>query len=146
MTRLVLRRPRRTAMTQVVLIRPGATVYDEEGRVQGVLDIPLSDRGQAEVVRLADRLATTPFAALYCGPGESVLRTAEAVGRNIGIRPQEDRRPPQTSTRGSGRGCNWRRSRGATSSSSASGRTTPGPSAPRRARPSRTRWNGSRPH
>ena len=30
-------------MTQVVLIRPGATVYDEQNRVQGILDIPLSD-------------------------------------------------------------------------------------------------------
>ncbi len=27
-------------MTQVFLIRPGATVYDEQNRVQGVLDIP----------------------------------------------------------------------------------------------------------
>ena len=88
MTRLLLRRPRRTAMTQVVLIRPGATVYDEQGRVQGVLDIPLSDRGKAEVARLAERLADTSLAALYCGPGESVLRTAEAVGRNLGIRPK----------------------------------------------------------
>ena len=26
----------------VVLIRPGATVYDEQNRVQGVLDVPLS--------------------------------------------------------------------------------------------------------
>src|SRR5579885_2044340 len=34
-------------MTQVVLIRPGATVYDEQNRVQGVLDVPLSDRGKA---------------------------------------------------------------------------------------------------
>ena len=44
-------------MTQVVLIRPGATAYDEQNRVQGVLDIPLSDRGRAEVARLAERLA-----------------------------------------------------------------------------------------
>ena len=36
-------------MTQVVLIRPGATVYDEQNRVQGVLDVPLSDRGWSEV-------------------------------------------------------------------------------------------------
>ena len=35
-------------MTQVVLIRPGATLYDEQNRVQGALDIPLSERGRAE--------------------------------------------------------------------------------------------------
>ncbi len=79
-------------MTQVVLIRPGATVYDEQNRVQGVLDIPLSDRGRAEVARLAADLPTTldgpPLTALYCGPGESVLRTAEAVGKALGLRPK----------------------------------------------------------
>lgn len=75
-------------MTQVVLIRPGATVYDEQDRVQGVLDIPLSDRGRAEVALLAGRLAGVEWAALYCGPGESVARTAEAVGRAVGLRPK----------------------------------------------------------
>jgi broad specificity phosphatase PhoE len=77
-------------MTQVVLIRPGATAYDEQNRIQGVLDLPLSDRGRAEVAALAERLALAgvELAALYCGPGESVGRTAEAVGRAIGLRPR----------------------------------------------------------
>jgi broad specificity phosphatase PhoE len=79
-------------MTQVVLIRPGATVYDEQNRVQGVLDIPLSDRGRAEVARLAADLPATldglALSALYCGPGESVVRTAEAVGKALGLRPK----------------------------------------------------------
>ena len=79
-------------MTQVVLIRPGATVYDEQNRVQGILDIPLSERGRAEVARLAAALpgaleGEAP-AALYCGPGESVVRTAEAVGKALGLRPR----------------------------------------------------------
>ena len=76
------------SMTQVILIRPGATLYDEQDRVQGVLDIPLSDRGRAEVAQLAERLRGVPLAALYCGPGESVSRTAEAVGRALGLRPK----------------------------------------------------------
>jgi len=79
-------------MTQVVLIRPGATVYDEQNRVQGILDIPLSERGRSEVAQLAERLAETTegigLAALYCGPGESVVRTAEAVGKALGLRPK----------------------------------------------------------
>jgi len=75
-------------MTQVVLIRPGATAYDEQDRVQGVLDIPLSERGRAEVVQLAERLAGVELAALYCGPSESVGCTAEAVGRAVGLRPK----------------------------------------------------------
>ena len=80
-------------MTQVVLIRPGATAYDEQNRVQGILDIPLSERGWAEVVQLAEKLAepapsAPPLAALYCAPGESALRTAEIIGKAIGLRPR----------------------------------------------------------
>jgi broad specificity phosphatase PhoE len=79
-------------MTQIVLIRPGATVYDEQNRVQGILDIPLSERGRAEVAHLAERLAKPcaegALAALYCGPGESVVRTAEAIGKALGLRPK----------------------------------------------------------
>jgi broad specificity phosphatase PhoE len=73
-------------MTHVVLIRPGATAYDEQARVQGVLDLPLSDRGRAQVAELARRLAGSELSALYCGPGESVSRTAEAIGRAVGLR------------------------------------------------------------
>jgi broad specificity phosphatase PhoE len=76
-------------MTQVVLIRPGATVYDEQNRVQGVLDLPLSDRGRAEVASLAERVtAEVELAALYCGPSQSAVRTAEIVGKALGLRPR----------------------------------------------------------
>src|SRR6478609_7828231 len=75
-------------MTQVVLIRPGATLYDEQHRVQGVLDVPLSDRGRAEVEELAEKLAGLELTALYCGPGESVVRTADVVGKSLGLRPK----------------------------------------------------------
>jgi broad specificity phosphatase PhoE len=73
---------------EVVLVRPGATSYDEEHRVQGVLDLPLCPRGEREAAELADRLAGDDLAGLYCGPGESVLRTAEVVGRAVGLRPR----------------------------------------------------------
>ncbi len=78
-------------MTQVVLIRPGATVYDEQDRVQGVLDVPLSDRGWAEVAGLAESLAGLglSLSALYCGPGENAVLTAEAVGKALGLRPRK---------------------------------------------------------
>ena len=36
-------------MVQIVLIRPGSTDYDEQGRIQGTLDIPLNEQGTREV-------------------------------------------------------------------------------------------------
>ncbi|WP_337173863.1 histidine phosphatase family protein [Paludisphaera sp.] len=78
--------------SQVLLIRPGTTLYDEQNRVQGVLDIPLSDQGEVDVDLLAGRLVArerqSPLSALYCGPGESVVRTAEVVGKALGLRPK----------------------------------------------------------
>jgi broad specificity phosphatase PhoE len=80
------------SMAQALLIRSGTTLYDEQNRVQGILDVPLSERGRAEAVRLAESLSatlhTTPLSALYCGPGESVVRTAEIVGKALGLRPK----------------------------------------------------------
>ncbi len=79
-------------MFQVVLIRPGATVYDEQNRLQGILDIPLSARGHGEVTRMAQTLTRSlhgsSLSALYCGPAENVVRTAEIVGKALGIRPK----------------------------------------------------------
>jgi broad specificity phosphatase PhoE len=79
-------------MSQVILIRPGATLYDEQNRVQGILDIPLSERGHGQVVRMAqeisESLGESSLAALYSGPGENVTRTAEIVGKVVGIRPK----------------------------------------------------------
>ncbi len=79
-------------MCQLVLIRPGATVYDEQNRLQGILDIPLSERGHGEVTRMVPMLAQTldgaSLSALYCGPGENVVRTAEIVGKALGVRPK----------------------------------------------------------
>lgn len=81
-----------TSIAQALLIRPGATLYDEQNRVQGILDLPLSDQGLAEVRRLADSLLSTPdiqaLSALYCGPGENALCTAEILGRALGLRPR----------------------------------------------------------
>jgi broad specificity phosphatase PhoE len=79
-------------MCQLVLIRPGATLYDEQNRLQGILDIPLSERGHGEVTRMVPMLAQTLdgalLSALYCGPGTNVVRTAEIVGRALGVRPK----------------------------------------------------------
>jgi broad specificity phosphatase PhoE len=77
---------------KVVLIRAGATLYDEQNRLQGILDIPLSERGRDEVTRLAESLVAaqekSPLSALYCGPGENVVRTAEIVGKALGLKPR----------------------------------------------------------
>ncbi len=76
-------------MTRVVLIRPGATSYDEQDRIQGVLDLPLSERGRREADLLAARLGEVQLAALYHGPGEGLHETAEVIGKALQLRPKK---------------------------------------------------------
>ncbi len=40
-------------MPHFVLIRPGSTDYDQQGRIQGTLDIPLDDQGAEQVQQVA---------------------------------------------------------------------------------------------
>jgi broad specificity phosphatase PhoE len=75
-------------MTEIFLIRPGATLYDEQNRVQGILDIPLSDRGKQEVAALVAQLQQAELAALYHGTTACVQQTAETLGRALGLRPR----------------------------------------------------------
>jgi broad specificity phosphatase PhoE len=73
-------------MTQIVLIRPGTTPFDEQGRIQGTLDIPLSQRGSAEVRKLADELAVFQIDAVYSCPCQSACETANAVAEALGAK------------------------------------------------------------
>jgi len=73
-------------MVQILLIRPGVTEYDQQGRVQGTLDIPLSEEGHQEVETLIDTLRNQPIAALYTCPCQSAAETAEAIGQALDLK------------------------------------------------------------
>ncbi len=71
------------------LIRHGETTSNAEGRIQGHLDVPLSDRGLREAEQLAERLAGMPIEALYASTLQRALRTAQIVAKRIEIDLQE---------------------------------------------------------
>lgn len=73
-------------MPQIVLIRPGATDYDREGRIQGNLDIPLSPEGASEVSRVIDELRGRRIEAIYTPSTQPALQTAEAISEALGIK------------------------------------------------------------
>lgn len=68
----------------VLLIRPGATELDDQGRMKGSLDMPMSERGRQQVDALADQLANFDVRAIYTAPSESARETADrlALGRD----------------------------------------------------------------
>lgn len=73
-------------MLQIILIRPGSTEYDEQGRIQGTLDIPLCEAGKQEVARVIDSLRNLGIQSLYSSPSEASQETAEAVAQALGIK------------------------------------------------------------
>jgi len=73
-------------MLRVVLIRPGATDYDLEERIQGVLDIPLNRQGLMEVARAVDQLRDMRIEAIYASPCASAMQTAEILSHDLGAR------------------------------------------------------------
>jgi phosphoserine phosphatase len=66
-------------MFQILLIRPGMTEYDQQGRVQGTLDIPLCEDGRQEVDALVNQLRDKPITAVYSSPSKSAQQTAESL-------------------------------------------------------------------
>ena len=64
-------------MCQMLVVRPGATALDEQERMKGSLDIPLSEVGKQQVLKAVDQIAQFPISAIYCGPCESAVDTAK---------------------------------------------------------------------
>jgi broad specificity phosphatase PhoE len=73
-------------MAQLVLIRPGSTDYDLQGRIQGTLDVPLSDQGREEVLRAVDGLRGRSLTAIYCAPCEAAQQTADILGQALQVK------------------------------------------------------------
>lgn len=73
-------------MLEILLIRPGSTDYDEQGRIQGTLDIPLSERGNREVARLIGGLRDRPVEVVYMSTCTPAAQTAEAVANALGVK------------------------------------------------------------
>jgi broad specificity phosphatase PhoE len=66
-------------MPDVVLIRPGCTDFDEQNRIQGSLDLPLSRRGQEQVELVVRQLRGVRLDVVYSAPCEPARSTAIAV-------------------------------------------------------------------
>lgn len=74
-------------MVRIALIRPGSTAFDDEGRIKGCLDFPLSEFGEQQAHDVAHELAVhlkhstghPALAAIYSGPCQSAQATAAIV-------------------------------------------------------------------
>ena len=49
-------------------VRHGESIHNAEGRIQGQLDVPLSDFGRRQGEAIAEALAVLPIDAIYASP------------------------------------------------------------------------------
>lgn len=75
-------------MLRLVLICPGSTDLDDQGRIKGSLDVPLSENGSSQVARTIGELTDTAIEYIYTSPSTSAKQTAEALAarRDLKVR------------------------------------------------------------
>jgi probable phosphoglycerate mutase len=73
-------------MLRIILVRPGATDYDQQERIQGTLDVPLNEQGAAEAAQIVEQLKDKGIEAVYACPCQSAQRTAEAVADGLDVK------------------------------------------------------------
>ena len=64
----------------IYLARHGETAWSVTGQHTGVTDLPLTDRGERNAVRLGERLAGSVFAKVLTSPLQRAARTCELAG------------------------------------------------------------------
>ena len=78
--------------TLLCIVRHGETAWNAEGRVQGQLDVPLSEVGLAQARAVAAALQGESFDAIYSSDLQRVTQTAEFSARMLGLPVRVDLR------------------------------------------------------
>jgi broad specificity phosphatase PhoE len=69
-----------SALPVVYLARHGGTAWTVSGQHTGVTDLPLTAQGEAEAIRLGERLKGMAFAGVITSPLQRAVRTCELAG------------------------------------------------------------------
>jgi probable phosphoglycerate mutase len=64
---------------ELLLVRPGATEFDEQGRIIGTLDVPLSDLGQQQAKTVCEQSSDLVVKAIYSSPSLAAQQTAKIL-------------------------------------------------------------------
>jgi len=73
-------------MLRIVLVRPGQTEYDFQGRIRSRLAVPLTEEGSRQASEMVQQLQELAIEAIYCGPCQSCQQTAETFAHALGKR------------------------------------------------------------
>lgn len=72
----------------LLVIRSGTTAYDQEGRIKGTLDIPLTEAGREESMRFGDEIARLSPSMLVTSSAACARETAKWIADRTGLEPR----------------------------------------------------------
>lgn len=64
---------------QTLIVRPGATELDEQGRIAGNLDVPLSEMGVEQISALSQIFKEFRIGRIFAGPSSASRQTAKLL-------------------------------------------------------------------
>ncbi len=73
-------------MLKLLIIRTGATEYEAQSRVQGTLDIPLSEDGRQQIELVASALREMQINACYAGPGLATQQSVDILAAQLKLK------------------------------------------------------------
>ncbi len=76
----------------IYLIRHGQTEWNQQGRIQGGKDSPLTERGRRQAEAVAGSLKKDPPVFLYASPLGRASKTAAIIAKGYGISVETDER------------------------------------------------------
>lgn len=82
--------PKNEETLRIVLVTPGSTDLDDQGRIKGTLNIPLSSNGENEVRETAEQLLSVDIEAIYCSPCLAAQQTAQQLSHDGKIKVKID--------------------------------------------------------
>jgi broad specificity phosphatase PhoE len=71
--------------TRLIIMRHAQSEANAEGRIQGHLDIPLSELGLRQSASLAERLAALAVDAIYSSPLRRARQTADVIAARLSL-------------------------------------------------------------
>ena len=72
-------------MALLRLVRHGQTSWNEQGIIQGHIDVPLDETGRNQAFIAARDLRGIEYAAVVSSPLARALETADIIARSLGI-------------------------------------------------------------
>ena len=74
----------------IILVRHGETAWTLSGQHTGLTDVPLTERGEHDAIRIGERLRGKKFASVVTSPLRRALRTCELAGFGAVAQPDSD--------------------------------------------------------